>query len=278
MAVALVVAYAVGCCAVVFVHGDPLSASLVMGVSCYVAATTARRGIQSPVLLVPATMAIVLVRPPDLPAPFASNAYLAILVGGVLVTGVWAALVVHIFTRRLPKAEANPVDIAHVWRYAITMGVIVTVTTYIVVKYYDETYAGWLIIAMIVVLQPTSHETLKMAFQRSLGTVGGALVAVVIAELSGSSTLELSLGMLVFAVGLTVRLDVPVWQFVGLVTIAVVLFNSASTDPRTVSLDRVGYTVIGALIVVAIATVYSMLGRVMFPEQTENPWTLESLH
>ncbi len=169
-------------------------------------------------------------------------------------TAIWmlfgGALVIALGTR-LPRIPPVPgIEQRRAWRHAGVMAAAVGAVVY-VVAVLELPHGYWVALTLTAVLRPFDDQTMKRSTERVLGTIGGALLALV-------ATLVLPLwALLALLVVSTVlstsyALTKDYTRQVLFMTPAVVLLGSAG-NPFQIASERALATFAGALLAAAIA-------------------------
>lgn len=233
----------------------PIAGAAFFGVLTGACAVTARRGLHSPVLMVPVFVSFFLVAPPPVPQlsaiPAALAAGAALALGGLWGSGSARALLGHRSTGR----ERTPVGTRAATAYGLVMGIVLGVTAWIVLNHARYHEGAWLLLTLIILLQPSAHDTVSKSVQRLGGTLLGGLIALVLILIDVSSTLALVIGgVLIFgALSLRFVLKRPYWEYVTVLTPAVILLSSSAFDRVRVAEDRVAFTLIASTVAVLLA-------------------------
>ncbi len=132
-----------------------------------------------------------------------------------------------------------------IFRHALRVAVAAAAGTAIMIKF-EVPHGIWLPMTTLVVLQPEFGGTLSRAFQRTAGTVAGAVIAgLLLAGLHGTLALEIAVIILLFAALFVQRRRYGLG--VTFLTPLIVLLLATSTgDPWIDTLDRIMDTVAGA--------------------------------
>lgn len=248
-----------GLAAVVAVLLSPyaLAGAIFMALIAGGAAFTARQGLHSPVMIVPMFICFMVVSPPEITNVTASVG-VAVISGitmagcGLWVTG--AARVVLGASPRLPR-KVRPLSVA-LW-YAGVMALVVGAATWTILTYVPTHRGAWLILTLIVVLQPSSHDTLKKTLHRLGGTIAGGLISLVFLVIDLPSAVHLAAAALLLYVALLTRfvLGQPYWLYVLVLTPAIVLVSTHGPDTLDIVTARVEFTLLGGAIAIVIALV-----------------------
>jgi uncharacterized membrane protein YiaA len=235
---ALAVPTAMAGAVAVALRGQPLVAAFFVVLCCLLVAPA---GILQDGLLamVPTVVAVLVLVPGDFQP---GRTAIWMLFGGALAVAV---------ASRLPRTTPTPgVEQRRAWRHAAVMALSVGAVVYLV-GLWDVPHGYWVALTLTVVLRPFEDQTMKRSAQRVLGTIAGALLALVAA-------LFLPLwALLVLLVAGTVlssayALNRDYTRQVLFMTPAVVLLGSAG-HPFQIASERALATLAGALLAAAIA-------------------------
>lgn len=256
---ALVLVPIAGACAgiAVLLHPYPLLGGLFMALLAGGAAYTARRGLHSATLMVPVFTAFPLVQPPLLagnPPP----GTLALLTGiATLLGGLWVILVMRVLLgSHMPHSRIAAVGPRTATFYAVLMGLLVGVAAWAVLSYAPYHSGAWLLLTLIIVLQPDTHDSVQRCLQRTAGTVLGVAVAFAISLVLTSSVVLLSLATVLAFAAFVARyvMKRPYWEYTAIITPAVILMSSPTPGSITATAeDRLFFTAVAAAVVLAIA-------------------------
>ena len=233
----------------------PVAGAVVFGLFTGACALAAKRGLHSPVLMTPVFLSFVLVAPPQVPGLTALPA--ALLTGAVLLLGgLWATASARVLLGR-PRlqSEGQALSTRATIAYAVLMAVVVGIAAWGVLAFAKNHQGAWLLLTLIIVLQPSAHDTFVRSLQRLGGTLLGAVIALALILAGVDSTLALVIGGIVLFAAFAVRyvLKRPYWEYVTVLTPAVILLDSPGLDAIRVAEDRVGYTLIATLVGLVIA-------------------------
>jgi hypothetical protein len=238
-ALALVVPAAMAGAVAVGLRGQPLAAACFVALCCLLVAPAGMLQ-DSLMAAVPSAAAVLVMVPGDFqPGPTAAW----MLAGGALLVAV---------ATRLPRSAPSPgVEQHRAWRHATVMAVSVGAVVFLV-DTFQVPHGYWVALTLTVVLGPFDDRTLTKASQRVLGTIGGALLALVAATLLPLwALLALLVISTVLSVGYALTQDYT--RQVMFMTPAVVLLGSAASNPGLIASERALATLAGALLAAAIA-------------------------
>jgi hypothetical protein len=233
----------------------PLAGAAFFGILTGACALTSRRGIHSPVLMVPIFASFLLVAPPAVPPLSAIPA--GFIAGGVLALGgFWGTAITRVLLgHRLPSVDRKKLGPRAATAYGVIMGVILGVAAWAVLSYAKFHEGAWLLLTLIILLQPSPHDTFAKSLQRMAGTVAGALIAFILILVNVEETFALIMGgLLIFgALALRYVLKRPYWEYVTVLTPAVILLSATGADRMRVAEDRVAFTLIATAVALLVA-------------------------
>lgn len=247
--------------AAILLQGQPWLAGLFVGVIAGLAGRFARRGLESPVLMVPVVVAYLITEPGKfevgktvMPGSWQMAGLTAlVLLGG----GLWAALLGLLLMRKLPRPPREQVPAADARPYAWAVGIASGLATVVAVLWAPGSSAAWIVLTVILVIRPTRHEMWHKTRDRVLGTIGGGLLAGVVLltlDFVGAPYgLAVALGLVVLAVGLAAQAHLPYWKYVFIITPGVILLEGTPNSGLALDLARVGFTVAGAILALLVA-------------------------
>lgn len=180
----------------------------------------------------------------------------------VLLGGGWAILISSIFLKDQPRSAAKPVKAANAAIYGIALAVLLGVASFVISSWFPGPNAGWILLTILVVARPGFAETKHRIITRSLGTIGGGLAAAVLAVVLPFPPVLLSAGLVALFVAILLQLKNASYAiYAGALTAAVVLLSSRSGDLLEVDIQRVLFTIIGAVLTALVAAVLELLLR-----------------
>ena len=241
-------------------QSDPLMTTSVMTLTAFALGLSARWQLQQAYWLLVVSLCLLITNSPFASAP--SGADLIRLASAVLLSG---GLTILLQTRLLPldpsRATTPLFVVAHSWRRSGAYGLLLASTTLVstpmAVQHHWHITGLWLILTPFLVLRPFVRDAWKVALHRSLGTVAGVLLVMVLAHLLPRSV-PLQVPAVVVGVitaMIAMRRGQPALVLMAL-TVTIVLFNSNHVDLLRMAdrrLEAVGLGVVLALGVMAIA-------------------------
>ena len=258
-------------------QGDPAAGTVVMTLTALARGLSAPWQLQPVYWLMVVSLCLLITNSPL--AATATTADLARLVFGVLASGSLTTLLLSKLLPR-PDGAGTPAAfaVAHSWRRALAYGSLLAattlITTPIALQHHWHTTGLWLILTPFLVLQPFVRESWKVALHRSLGTLAGVLLVIILA-VGLPQTVPLLLpafAAAVLTVVIAIRRGHRALMLTAL-TATIVLFNSNSGDLLLRADQRVLASALGiaiALLMMALAHLierrFSGSPRMLAPE------------
>lgn len=245
----------------VLVDGTPWLAGIFIGATAAIAALYARRGLESPVLMVPVVAAYLVTEPAKFqvgetlqPGSVQMASAIALI---LLFGGLWAALLGRVLLRKLPRPERELTPPTYAIPYAWSVGIASGLATFIAAQWAPGATAAWIVLTVILVIRPTRKEMWTKTRDRVVGTLSGGLLAVVVLlvfeALHAPYAISLTLGLVMLSVAMALQPKLPYGKYVFLLTPGIVLLEGAPGDGLATDLARVAFTVLGAVIAVLVA-------------------------
>lgn len=205
----------------------------------------------------------------DRPASSAASA--AVVAGLVLVSGLWVSLMGFLFLHDVPVRPAELPTADDLWAYALALSLALGVGTFLVMSYSPTSNGWWILLTVLVVLEPGHRGTMRRALERSGGTILGGGLAAVAVVLINSGTVISVLGLLAAIASAITYVRAPYWAFSATLTMALVLLVIPVGRALRGDLERVGFTVLAAVLVVALSALMHRLQRRRHEDQDCNP-------
>jgi len=162
------------------------------------------------------------------------------------------------FAHRLPRGSVLRALRAHVtprsalFRHATRVAVVTALDAAVLVQL-RLPHGIWLPLTSLTILQPEYGSTVSRALHRTLGTIGGAVIAgALLATVHGTYAYDACLALLLFATFLLIRRNYG-YGITFLTPIIILLISRGSLDPWVDLAERVGYTLAGAVLALAAA-------------------------
>jgi uncharacterized membrane protein YccC len=167
-------------------QSDPPAATLLMALTAFALGVSARWQWQQVYWLMVVSVCLLITNSPLPEAPSATD--LVRLAGAVLVSGGLTVLLQgSLIPREQGSAAITLFSVAHSWRRSTAYGLLLASTTLVSTPIALQHHWGitglWLILTPFLVLRPFVRDAWKVALHRSLGTLAGVLLVMVLAVL-----------------------------------------------------------------------------------------------
>ena len=190
-----------------------------------------------------------------------SPASAAVVTGFVLVGGVWVALIGVLLLDDLPhNAHEQPAD-EDLRRFTIVLVCLVFFGTLAAKLWLPGGHAWWVVLTILVVLQPGVAGTSRRTFHRVLGTVAGGLIGALLVYVIGINSATTAIGVFVAVLSGIAYVKAPYWVFAFFLTAALMCL---SFTPETVMhgyAERAGFTLLAAAVTVLVLKISAMVLR-----------------
>ena len=247
--------------AAVLVSSLPILAGLVMGVAALLYGITARRGVSSVLVIAPISVAFTVADPATI-FTGASTLTNATVVGGVALAGaLWGWIIGAVLGRRVSTPSPTGIPLREAVAFAVIVAVVAGVTTGVVVALQLQHGGAWILLTILLLIQPDYHLSWQRTGHRIIGTVIGFGIALAIGLIISQPTINLLLGMLMLTIAVYLKLDStrPYWQFVAFLTPGIVLAEGAGGDVVNTDVARLWFTLVGAAIAIAVLVVAKLV-------------------
>lgn len=242
------------------VHPYPILGALFFGLLTAACALTARRGLHAAFMMVPMLTSFLLMSPISVGAE-GSLLGSALIVGAVMTSsGLWLVAVTRLVGGKgMPVADLHGFSIAATRGYATILGSVVGISAGILLFVDPAHTSAWLLLTLVVVMQPSLHDSMNKTWQRLGGTVLGAALTIPItfglSSFAPSVTLAIGVIAMFIAFSLRYVLKRQYWQYVAPLTVGIILLDATSATQAAVTIDRVGFTFLGSVIAIGVALV-----------------------
>ena len=223
----------------------------------------ASRGYGSAVLQLPILSPYFMMDAPALftDPPVTDVKYLVGVVLIMLVTGGWAVLVLRL---AMPKHEAKPIVVPKDGRmpllYGTILGAISAAVMILGTSSELKSHWVWVTLTLYVLADPTQLFTKVKMAGRTLGSLAGFLLVTVLALIGiPDSVLQALAFPALWLCILLLVLKKPYWEYTFLLTVTVVLMNSHGVNTLVLDAERLGFTILGALLSMFAAFLVNVL-------------------
>lgn len=232
-----------------------------MGASTGVAAT---RSLDLPIYMLNAMVAMTMLNPPVILGSSVQQGgtvppgYVATMVGLATIGGAWGFIVMRSLRTKLPHPPEFHLQQEAAVVYGATLAFLTGWVAAVSLTWFAPSLAGWTILTIYLIARPVFpgddivHGMRKKARRRVLGTVVGVIVASVLAALipDADALILVGLGFLVVAFSRLLA-GVPYWQYVALLTPAMVFMDGNGIAVERTGVERVVCTIIGLVLALA---------------------------
>ena len=239
-------------------------AALLMFLVAAATGLTARRGYSIGIVPAAITVAFVLAQPPV--GSHATGGEVFDGAATMVSAGVIAVLIGSWLTRKGPIVLPVPFSWNLTINYALVLGVLAGAAAGYVVSQQTQQSGAWLIMTILVVVQPSMLDGFQKSLERSVGTLVGVVIALVIGLISLPTTVVylIAIAFVMCAVILQAQKK-AYWEVLAFLTPAIVLIVGTRGSITSTAQDRLFATLVGAgaaLIVIGIESlVVAAVGR-----------------
>lgn len=259
LAVSMLVPFAVAAGLAVWWSDNPWLAALLMLVVAGTRGMMAQYGMHGPLSMSVIAIGFILAEPPKPSMQGPAALLVGIL---VLIVGGYAVLTVIAFRRWMPTPKIQEVPPMRANYFGLILGVTVAVAAWFTVQYQLSHEGAWIMLTIVVVLQPNGKDAFKKAFQRSVGTTLGFLIAIGLATTVDQSWFLYLIGIVAMVAAMAyLMLKKPYWEYAILLTVGIVILEGSSTSIVNTANTRFHATIIGATAALAVTLAMAPFGR-----------------
>jgi hypothetical protein len=252
---------------VVWANPYPLGAALLMVVIGAAVGLSSLRGWHTIASVVAAWPAVLLIGAPlTLPAPVWLIGPGGSVVVAALITfggGLGAIVIVASLLPSLPRSSFEPLPGNSAIIYAAGLATLLGLCTFVAATWWHGTNAGWVLLTILVIARPTYSDTRRRVLERSIGTVAGGVAAALLSVLLPVQILLTIVGAIALATAVLLQLKHANYLVYSIsLTAAIVLLNAGTVDVLALDVQRVGFTIAGAVVTaIALTVVQLLFGR-----------------
>ena len=254
-----------------------LGAGMLMFIVSVAAGLTARRGYSVGVIPAAITVAFILAQPPS--GSHATGSQIVDCALTVLLSGVIAVVVGSLFARRGPVETPVASSWSQTINYALILGFLVGISAALVVSRESQHSGAWLMMTILVVVQPSMRSGFRKSLERSVGTIVGVVIALVIGLIAFPATVVylVAMAFLVFAVVLQ-RHRAPYWEIVAFLTPCIILIVGARGSVSGTAQDRLFATLLGAGAALVVMGLESLVLASFFKSRASQAAPVGAVH
>lgn len=261
-ALLLVVCFALVNMAAFAASPHALVAALVITIAVFLYALSLRVGLASFIVVAPTAVAFTGAEPPTLLAD--SSVWMSALVLGAvcLVAGLWGIAAGTIIGRKVPHPPLVKTSWRSTWIFAVSLTVVCGAGAVILGLAGLNQDEAWVVLTILIVAQPTMHETRRKVRDRLLGTFIGFAVALVVGVPFHGHPVALTLVaiLLLGIAGYFLISGQAYWLFVTFLTPSIVLLVGATSSIVKTDISRVWSTILGAALAVGVLVFLGAIG------------------
>lgn len=218
------------------------------------------RGMSSAFVFVPISAGFVLAQPPALTTSLIFDG----MVVGVITAGA-ALLPVILMTFAVKKLPVRPpAQFAPrvVVGYSVNLALLLGLTSFLTVHYALGQLGGWLMLTVVVIIQPLRRASWTKGVQRAAGTVLGFFIAIGVATTISVTGFYFAIGniFIILALLASARRR-PYWQYAMFLTPGIVLLNGTGASVVETADARLLATIVGAMLCVLLLLVERPVSR-----------------
>jgi hypothetical protein len=233
------------------VIGSPVGAAVLVGVAGLALGPANRRGVGRAMLLLPLLVTL------SATGLLADDPVRSL--GGMAVGAAWA---IAITARLGARRELVALGVREAWTHAVALAATTSIATFVALSV-PLPHGYWIVVTLCAVLVPTSAERARATTERVAGTISGALLGIVVGVLLPTAlTAVAALGALVLMVAYALVGDGR-RKVLWLTVLLVLMLGGAAAGSSAVdvALQRLAWTVVGAVLVGAAAVLVASLDR-----------------
>jgi hypothetical protein len=245
----------------VTVSNRPLGAAVLMGGVVVGVGLTSRVHLSNYLTIAPISVLFLIADPPSGPD---GQPLPAVLIGVVAVgSALWAAGVGWLLVRHRDRHPAAALGWKRAGGYAAVLGVLSGSATWILVDHQLGHDGAWFVMTLLIILQPSVRDAWDKTLQRAAGTIVGFGLALLTYVVLGRDVgiYLAAAGFIALAVLAWQVWHRPYWQYVALLTPAIVLFEGASTSVVDTAVARLGFTLLAVAVALAVEAIAVAVGR-----------------
>lgn len=167
----------------------------------------------------------------------------------VLAGGIWAAIMGAIFLRDVPHKKQHFYSREQLMVFAIVSSVIIGFGTFAIMQWFEGKHHWWIVMIMIITINPETHDAAQRAILRLSGTfIGGAGAALFVIFVHDKTILTV-VGVTLALAAIVTTITGPFWIYMIFVTSAGIIIGTDASHRLGTDLEKVLFTAIASFIV-----------------------------
>ena len=237
------------------------AAAVILGLCAFGRGILGAKGLMGPLTMFPIALGFVLGEPPKSDVDLPAWLFVGLVMLGMALFSTLIAFIFHKFLAPTPKSV--PLEVRRARAFGLTSGILVGVAAWCVVQFNLGHSGAWMILTLIVVMQPYVQDGVKKVIQRIAGTWLGFVLAI------GFGTITHSLGLLMAIGGASMILALvammsgkrPYWEYATLLTTAIVLMEGANSSVLQTADDRLFATLAAGVAVLLVTLAFAPIAK-----------------
>mgnify|MGYP001167110022 CR=1 FL=1 len=243
---------------IVATGASPLASAIIVAAVAIAMGLYGSAGLAIVAVQIATSIPFVVAEPPEVSS---AGGYLQLIVG-LTVASTWGIFLGWLVRRFVPMAEPPRQGVQ--WIPGVVAGLSLAAVGGSVTYYSQVSLAGtmwaWVLLTFFMLVKPDSTFNLPKISQRVAGTLVGSALATIVIVSGLPITLQPILVIVLLAVALTILVSgKPYWMFVTTLTPAVILMHTGKENPLSVLEERIGYTLVGAVLAIALGVLINFM-------------------
>lgn len=251
---------AIGGALTVFGAGNPwLSAALFMAFGL-IAGMSTTAGLHGAFAYLPIAAGFALGTTPTLERTIWANAL--VLAGLVLASALFATAIARVIASKMPEMKRNTVSPEVGRLYGLLLGLMLATAAWFVSADHLAHSGSWVILTLVVIIQPSLHRSWVKAFHRAAGTILGFFIAIGVATTIQNPTLLYVAGGIAAVLAIVALVGhQPYWLYVTALTVAIAILEGSSSSILDTAQERLWATVVAATAALVVMAVLALFAK-----------------